>query len=114
MCDNYGLVSKPTTTYNPRANGIIEHIHQVLGDSLCTIELENIELPLYDPYGSFLSATAWAICSTYHTTLQATLGQLVFGRDMLLSYLFEQIGLGFKQGNKTSSKEALNVKTVNA
>jgi hypothetical protein len=45
MCDNYGLVSKPTTMYNPRANGIIEVIHQVLGDSLCTFEIENIELP---------------------------------------------------------------------
>ncbi len=79
MCDNCGLVSKPTTIYNPRANGIIIGIHQVLGDSLCTFELENIELPKYDPFGSFLSATAWAICSTYHTTLQAILGQLVLG-----------------------------------
>jgi hypothetical protein len=26
----------------------------------------------------------WAICSTVHTTLDATPGQLVFGRDMLL------------------------------
>ena len=88
LCDNYGLVSKPTTTYNPLANGIIERIHQVLGDSLRTFELENIELPQYDPFGSFLNATAWAICSTYHTTLQATPGQLVFGRDMLLSLPF--------------------------
>ncbi len=34
------------------------------------------------------SAAAWAIRSTYHTTLQATPGQLVFGRDMLLSIPF--------------------------
>ncbi len=26
---------------------------------------------------------AWAICSTYHTTLQSTPGQLVFGHDMI-------------------------------
>ena len=34
--------------------------------------------------GSLLSAAAWAIRSTAHTTLDATPGQLVFGRDMLL------------------------------
>ena len=36
------------------------------------------------PFRSFISAASWAIRSTYHTTLQATPGQLVFGRDMLL------------------------------
>jgi hypothetical protein len=82
MCNNYGLVSKPTTTCNPKVNGIIERIHQVLGDSICTFELENSELPKHDPFGSFLSAT------TYHTTLQATPGQFVLGRDVLLSLPF--------------------------
>mgnify|MGYP000694934578 CR=1 FL=1 len=83
MCNNYGFVYKPnTTSYNPRANDIIERIHQFLGHLLVTFELENIELPLYDPFGCFLSATTWVIRSTYHTTLQATPGQLVFGRDM--------------------------------
>ena len=45
MCDNYGLTSKPTTTYNPQANGVIERVHLVLGDSLRTFELEKQELP---------------------------------------------------------------------
>ena len=89
MCDNYGLTSKPTTTYNPQANGVIERVHLVLGDSLRTFELEKQELPKYDPFGSFLSAAAWAIRSTYHTTLEATPGQLVFGRDMLLPIKFQ-------------------------
>ena len=35
-----------------------------------------------------LGSVAWAICSTHHTTLQATPGQLVFGRDMLLNLKF--------------------------
>ena len=37
-----------------------------------------------DPFKDFLTATAYAIRSTYHTTLQATPGQLVFGQDMIL------------------------------
>ena len=89
MCDNYGLTSKPTTTYNPQSNGVIERVHLVLGDSLRTFELEKQELPKHDPFGSFLSAAAWAIRSTYHTTLEATPGQLVFGRDMLLPIKFQ-------------------------
>ncbi len=52
---------------------------------LRSFEIENRELPRNSPFHSFISAAPWAICSTYHMTLQATPGQLVFGRDMLLS-----------------------------
>jgi hypothetical protein len=40
-----------------------------------TFEVENQPIDESDP--------AWAVCSTYHTTLQSTPGQLVFGRDMI-------------------------------
>eukprot|EP00957_Ditylum_brightwellii_P063877 4846510-Ditylum_brightwellii.AAC.1 len=33
--------------------------------------------------GEVLAPTTWAIHSTYHTTLGATQGQLIYGRDML-------------------------------
>jgi hypothetical protein len=42
-----------------------------------------------DPWGSFLASAAYAIRSTYHTTLKATPGQLVFGRDMILPLNFK-------------------------
>ena len=84
MCDNSEIKEKPSTTYNPQSNGIIECVHQVLGNALRTFELEEKELDTNDPWGSFLSAAAWAIRSIVHTTLDATPGQLVFGRDMLL------------------------------
>jgi hypothetical protein len=32
-----------------------------------------------------LTAVVFALCSTYHTTLRAMPGQLVFGRDMILN-----------------------------
>jgi hypothetical protein len=41
-----------------------------------------------DPWGPFLSAAAYAICSTLHSTLKATSGQLVFGIDMILPINF--------------------------
>ena len=89
MCENYGMTKKPSTKYNPQSNGIIERVHQVLNDMLRTFELESQQLDSKDPWTRFLSATAFAIRSTYHTTLEATPAQLVFGRDMLLPVKFE-------------------------
>jgi hypothetical protein len=41
-----------------------------------------------DPWGPFLSSAAYTIISTFHTTLKATPGQLVLGRDMVLPITF--------------------------
>jgi transposase InsO family protein len=89
MRKNYGMKKKVTTAYNPQANGIIERVHLVLADALRTFELQNRELNPKDPWSSFLAAAAFAIRSTFHTTLQATPAQLVFGRDMLLPIKFK-------------------------
>jgi hypothetical protein len=42
-----------------------------------------------NPWGGILSATMFAERATYHTTLQATPAQLVFGRDAILNTKFE-------------------------
>ena len=96
--------------YNLQANGILERVHQVLGNQLRTFELEKEELPEENPFEPFLTATAYAIRSTYHMTLQATPGQLVFGRDMILPMQFKanwaQIALRKQEViNKSNSKE---------
>ena len=49
MIANYGIKGKMTTTYNPQSNGIIEHVHQTLANSLRTLELEEQELDAHDP-----------------------------------------------------------------
>jgi len=74
---------------NPQSNGIIERVHQVLGDALHTFELEEQDLDETDPWTPFLAATAFAIRSTCHTTLGATPAQLVFQRDMILPTKFQ-------------------------
>jgi hypothetical protein len=78
---------------------------------LRTFEDNNIDLPPIMPFRSFISAASWAICSTYHTTLQATPGQLVFGRDMLLQSHLGQIGLKSKLENKDSLTKMFFAKT---
>ena len=50
-----------------------------------TFELHDHYLDEDDPWAGVLSAVAFAVRSTYHTTLQKTPGQLVFGRDMVLN-----------------------------
>jgi hypothetical protein len=41
-----------------------------------------------DPWGPFLSSAVYAIRSTFHTTLKATPGKFVFGRDIVLPITF--------------------------
>jgi hypothetical protein len=83
--NDYGIKCKPITVRNPQANSIVERVHQVIGNIIRTFELQDNYLDEDDPWKGILSATAFAIRSTYHTTLQKTPGQLVFGRDMIFN-----------------------------
>ena len=76
------------TNINPQANAILERFHQVLGDMLHTKNLQEYDFDKIDPWSELLALVAWAIHSTHHTTLQSTLDQLVFRRDMLLNIKF--------------------------
>jgi hypothetical protein len=80
------------TTNRPQASAIIEQVHNVVNDLLRSFDLENnhenLEQQEDYPFGYFLQSTAWEIRSTYHTTLQATPCQLVFGRHMIHNIAF--------------------------
>jgi hypothetical protein len=89
MGDNLGIKCRPTTSYNPQGNSIIDRIHQVMGNMLRSFELEERELDPEDPWNKFLQACAFGIRSTFHTTLQVSPGQLVFGRDMIHDVRFQ-------------------------
>ena len=89
LCENMGIKQKPTTDYNPQSNAVIERIHQVLGNQLRSFGLEDRPLTKEEAtFEPFLTACAYAIRCAHHTTLQATPGQLVFGRDMILPIKF--------------------------
>jgi len=83
--EDYGIKGKPITVMDLQANAIVERIHQVIGNIIRTFELENNYLEEEDPWKGILSATAFTVRSTFHTTLQNSPGQLVFGRDMILN-----------------------------
>jgi hypothetical protein len=73
---------------NPQANGILEHVHQVLGQMLCTAELDMADSVTPNDVDVFLGNTAWAIRSPYHTVLKASPGAAIFEQDMLVDILF--------------------------
>jgi hypothetical protein len=66
--------AKPITVRNPQANAIVERVHQVIGNIIRTFELESNYLDEDDPWKGILSATAFAVRSTFHTTLRNTPG----------------------------------------
>jgi hypothetical protein len=72
MCDNLGVKCRPTTSYNPQGNSIIERIHQVMSNILRAFELDEREVDPDYALNEFLQACAFGIRSTCHTTLQAS------------------------------------------
>jgi hypothetical protein len=52
---------------NPQANGILERVHQVLGQMLRTAELDMVDSVSPDDVDVFLDNAALSIRSTYHT-----------------------------------------------
>jgi hypothetical protein len=93
---------------NPRVNGILECVHQVLGQMLRTAEFDMADSVTPDDVDVFLDNAAWAICFTYHTVLKASPGAAIFGCEMLLDIPFvadwhktgEQSQLLNDQGNQ--------------
>ena len=85
-------------------------MHQTLSNLVHTFELEENYLDVDKPWDSILAAAIFAVWSTYHTTLQATPGQLVFGCDMVINTPFIADWEAIKQRkqkiiNKNNKKE---------
>jgi hypothetical protein len=86
----YHIRYKAQASYvkNPQANAILERLHQVLAQMLCTAELDMAETVIPNDVDVFLENVAWAFCSTYHTVLKASPDTAIFGRDMLFDIMF--------------------------
>ena len=89
VVEDYGIKRRPITACNPQANVIIERVHQTIGNIIRTLKPQNQPLDEENPWDGILAATMFAIRATFHTTLQATPSQLVFGRDAILNTTFE-------------------------
>jgi hypothetical protein len=84
---DYGIKRKGSTVRNPQSNAILERVHQTIGNIIRTFSKDSLDET--DPWGGILAATMFAVRATYHTTMQATPSQIVFGRDAILNTKFE-------------------------
>ncbi len=87
LCKSYGIKCKPTTVKNPQANGLLERVHQVLGQMLHTAEIDMANSVTPDDVNVFLHNQAWANCSSHHMVLKASPGAAIFGQDILFDNL---------------------------
>jgi hypothetical protein len=88
LCKTYGVKRKPTSIKNPQANAILERMHAVFTNMLCTAKLDMAKSVNASDIDIFIADAAWAICSTHHTVLKASPGAAIFGRDMLFDIPF--------------------------
>jgi hypothetical protein len=83
---------------------------------LRTSELDMAKTITPDDVKVFLDNAAWAICSTYHTVLKASLGAAIFGRDMFFDIPFtanwNKIG-DYRQRQTNLNTACKNSKQVN-
>jgi hypothetical protein len=86
LCKSYGIKHKPTTVKNPQANGILECVHQVLGQMLRTAEIDMANSVTPYDINVFLGNAAWEICSTYHMVLKTSPSAAIFGQYMSLTF----------------------------
>jgi hypothetical protein len=88
LCTTYGIKGKPTSIKNPTANAILELIHAVFTNMLCTAKLDMAEPVNSSDIDIVLPDATWAICFTHHTVLKTSPGAVIFGRDMLFDIPF--------------------------
>lgn len=106
---DYGIQRSKSTVRNPQSNSVLERIHQTLGNIIRTFEIHNnSDMTSDDSWLGILAATMFALRSTYHTTLQATPAQLVFGRESVLNIQFDA------NWTATRARKARTIKQNNA
>ena len=89
LLKTFGIKAKHIIVRNPQANAVLERVHQVVVDMLRSKDLENYDPDQDNLWSDILASVAGAIRSIVHSTLEATQGKLVFGRDMIFQDTFK-------------------------
>jgi hypothetical protein len=77
LCKTYGIKRKPTSIKNPQVNAVLERIHAIFTNMLCTAKLDMAKSVNASDINIFLADAAWAIRSTHHTVPAKTYGYCV-------------------------------------
>ncbi len=94
---------------------LLERVHQVIGQMLCTAEIDMAKSVVPDDVDVFIDNAAWAIRFTYHMVLKASTGAAIFGQDMLFNIPFladwNKIG-DYRQSQTDRNAEHENSKRI--
>ena len=85
MANDYIILCNSISVRNTQANAIVERVHQTIGNIIRNFTILQMYLDYENPWVGILSSTMFTIRSMVHTTMQHTLSQLVFGRDVILN-----------------------------
>ena len=80
----YGITTKPSTSLNTMSNALLEHIHQVLVTLVRTYNINQTCVDADYPLSVILDVAAVEIRSLNNRLKDYSLGQLIFGSDMIL------------------------------
>ena len=80
----YRITDKPSTSVNPTYNATLGQICQVLGNLVQTFNIKETYVDEDDPWSGILSAESFVIHKTTNRLKGYSIGQLLFGRDMIL------------------------------
>ena len=82
--DKYGITDKPSTSGNTIPNAVLELIHQVIGNLVHNFNIYQTYVGKNDLWTGILAAASFAVLSTNNRQKCYSLGQLLFGRDIIL------------------------------
>ena len=74
-----GLERKPSSSWTPQSNAMLERVHQVFGDMLRAFELGDAALGECEPLQKLLAGAACAARSAYLAAQGAAPAQMAFG-----------------------------------
>ena len=81
----FGITAKPITSGNPMSNAVLESINQVLGSIIWTFKISTqTYIEENDLWAGILAAEEFSVYSTTNRQKVNSLGQLIFGPDMIL------------------------------
>ena len=84
----------------PQDNAPVERVHQLISNMIVTKDLAKNYFSYIDTWGKTLVYISWAIRASYNHTIQTTIFQSVFGRDMisnLASVVYQRVLTAEKQ-----------------
>ena len=85
IINDFSITVKPITSRNPKANAILERVHQTISNILRAFNVQNMVLDDENSWDGILASTMFALRATVHTTTQYTPAQLIFGGNAIIN-----------------------------